>query len=232
MLLAEILNEAITIKRLEDTRSNDDQPSDAEVVSPEESTDDELDFDINSDEEYPDNTGAGGMPEEEAGGDDIANPISDGNQLSFSSFMQNSNSPLGSASISTPRPGENGADNDDTTNDGEDTNTEGDLNGPDNAAASQLINAASEDPSKQGVLRTVKNARLVYKRKGADGSYEELWAYNTGSGNITDELNHRQAILAGTDIPPAKLTSPDGQQSYEVWTTSNAEMMIIRGLPN
>lgn len=93
-----------------------------------------------------------------------------------------------------------------------------------------ITDQATEDPDKQGLIRTVKGSHLVYKRKSEDGTYEELWIYN--AGNMRDELEVRKAILAGTDIPTSKTQSPDGSQKYELWSAGNAEMLQIQGLPN
>jgi len=102
-----------------------------------------------------------------------------------------------------------------------------------NDEMSQLDDVASnatEDPDRQGTIRAVKKAHLVYKRESGDGGFEELWVYNVGT--MKDELETRKAILAGTDIPPGKTTSPDGTQTYSIWSTGNAEMLSIKGLPN
>ncbi len=102
-----------------------------------------------------------------------------------------------------------------------------------NDEMSQLDDVASnatEDPDRQGTIRAVKKAHLVYKRESGDGGFEELWVYNIGT--MKDELETRKAILAGTDIPPGKTTSPDGTQTYSIWSTGNAEMLSIKGLPN
>jgi hypothetical protein len=88
----------------------------------------------------------------------------------------------------------------------------------------------SENPNRQGLIRTIKNAHLVYKRQTPDGTYNELWIYNIGNGKFRDELVIRRAILAGTDIPPNKTKSPDGTQEYEVWTIGNAQLVQITGL--
>jgi hypothetical protein len=93
-----------------------------------------------------------------------------------------------------------------------------------------LAGDATEDPDRQGLIRTVKDAHLVYKRNTEDGTFEELWVYNVST--LRDELNVKKAILAGTDIPPNKTASPDGSQTYEIWSAGNAEMILIRGLPN
>lgn len=89
---------------------------------------------------------------------------------------------------------------------------------------------ATEDPNRQGLIRTVKNAHLVYKRETEEGTYEELWLYNVS--DFRTELSTKKAILAGTDIPTNKTRSPDGSQTYTTWAAGNAEMLLIRGLPN
>lgn len=86
-----------------------------------------------------------------------------------------------------------------------------------------------EDPNRRGMIRTVKGAHLVYKREVEDGTYEELWIYNAST--LRDEITIRKAVLAGTDIPVNKSQSPDGAQSVETWAAGNAELMLIRGLP-
>lgn len=90
--------------------------------------------------------------------------------------------------------------------------------------------AASQDPDRQGVLRVVPGAHLVYKRETEDGTFEELWIYNVGK--LQDELNIRKAVLAGTDIPVNKKFSPDGEQTFEIWSAGNAELLHVMGLPN
>lgn len=93
-----------------------------------------------------------------------------------------------------------------------------------------VADKATEDPDHQGLIRKVENAHLVYKRQTPDGTYDELWVYNVGN-NMENELKIRKAILAGTDIPTNKTTSPDGGQEYEIWTAGNVEMLLIKGLP-
>lgn len=100
-----------------------------------------------------------------------------------------------------------------------------------NTELDQIVNqAASQNPDRQGVIRVVANAHLVFKRQVEDGSYTELWIYNVGK--LQDELKVRKAILAGTDIPPNKKVSPDNEQSFEIWSSGNAELLRITGLPN
>ncbi len=88
-----------------------------------------------------------------------------------------------------------------------------------------------EDPTRAGVIRTVDNAHLIYKKQSENGTYEELWIYNVNV-NANDELKIRRDILAGTDIPPQKTRSPDGVQTYISTTMGNAQMLEVRGLPN
>lgn len=87
------------------------------------------------------------------------------------------------------------------------------------------------DPDRAGIIRTVDNAHLVFKRQSEDGSYEELWIYNLHD-STNDELKIRRAVLSGTDIPPKKTKSADGAQKYTITTLGNAQMMKIVGLPN
>ena len=88
-----------------------------------------------------------------------------------------------------------------------------------------------EDPDRQGVLRTVKSAHLVFKRKDEEGTYEELWIYKIG-GKIKDELEIRRDILSATDIPRGETKSEDETQSYELWTPGkDVQFLLISGLP-
>lgn len=93
-----------------------------------------------------------------------------------------------------------------------------------------IADEATSDPDRQGLIRTVKDAHLVYKRDTEDGTFEELWIYNLTT--LRGELDVKKAILAGTDIPTNKTRSPDGSQTYEIWSSGNAEMILIKGLPN
>jgi hypothetical protein len=88
-----------------------------------------------------------------------------------------------------------------------------------------------DDPDKQGVIRAIPNTHLVYKRQQEDGTFDELWHYNIGD-DFKKELKIRRAILAGTDIPINRMKSPDGSQTYELWTVGNGQMLKIQGLPN
>jgi len=88
-----------------------------------------------------------------------------------------------------------------------------------------------EDPNHQGVIRKVKDAHLVYKRQDEEGTYEELWMYKAGE-EVSDELDVRRDVLAGTDIPPGKTKSKDNTQKFDLWTSGNVQFLHITGLPN
>ena len=97
-----------------------------------------------------------------------------------------------------------------------------------------IVDKAVEDPNRQGLIRTVKKAHLVYKREAEDGTFEELWVFNVG--DLKDELKTRKAILSGTDIPAGQTSSPDDgngiAQEYKMWTAGNIEFIKITGLQN
>ena len=96
-----------------------------------------------------------------------------------------------------------------------------------------------EDPDRQGLIRTVDNAHLIYKRKSEDGTFEELWIYNIGvdfgpdtKTPFADEMEVRNDILASTDIDNNDTESEDRTQSYTLTTMGNAQFMHVTGLPN
>lgn len=135
---------------------------------------------------------------------------------------------------SVPEPSEEDTGEFDLDSDSDIQDTLPDPNGEENAEPDPeldgIVNQAVEDPDRAGLIRTVKNAHLVYKRKTEDGTFEELWMYNISS--LRDELEVRKSILAGTDIPVNKTRSPDGEQTYSIWSAGNAELLHIEGLPN
>lgn len=88
-----------------------------------------------------------------------------------------------------------------------------------------------EDPDYQGMIRTVKGAYLIYKRRTPEGDFEELWIYNVGK-DIRQETTIRRAILAGTDIDPGRQKSEDGTQQASATTAGNVQFLKISGLPN
>ena len=85
------------------------------------------------------------------------------------------------------------------------------------------------DPNRAGVIRRVKGAHLVYKREQSDGTYEEMWIYNSGSFDL--DLKTKKAIIAGTDIPENDTRSPDGTQNVIMWSAGNCDVLVITGLP-
>lgn len=91
-----------------------------------------------------------------------------------------------------------------------------------------------EDPSRQGVIRKVEGAHLVYKKKNQSGTFDELWMFpykdSFISGNLKKTVEIKRAILAGTDIPVKDNTSPDGSQTYEQKIVGNAQFVFIRGI--
>lgn len=89
----------------------------------------------------------------------------------------------------------------------------------------------AQDPNKEGLIRRVPGAHLVYKRKVEDGTYNELWVYKIQK-DIREDAKVREQILAGTDIPIQKMQSDDGTQTYDLWTIGDVQMMSIAGLPN
>lgn len=226
MLLTEILQEAITFKRLTPAKPEEDDTLDFDIgdIDADRPPEDDLQFpEPDSEFDNPEDADAEVNPEEDMG---VAIPGENDDTTSFSTFMGGGGGAgLGSASVSTPQPSEPGGED-------EMMGGEGSEDGDSDGAMDQLANKATEDPNKQGLIRNVKGAHLVYKRQSEDGTYDELWVYNVQDGDFSKEIKRRRDILSGTDIPPNKTTSPDGAQSYEIWTTSNAEMLLIKGLPN
>lgn len=89
------------------------------------------------------------------------------------------------------------------------------------------------DPDKQGVIRTVNGAHLVFKRQTDDGRFEELWIIKHDDDNkFQNQLDIRRDILAGTDIPITKTKSDDKTQKVELWDVGNIQFISIMGLPN
>lgn len=87
------------------------------------------------------------------------------------------------------------------------------------------------NPNKQGLIRTVNGAHLIYKRRMDNGLFDELWGYNT-EPKMNKEYKIRSNILNGTDIDPNSTSSEDGSQYYTLWTVGNAQFVLISGLPN
>jgi len=121
---------------------------------------------------------------------------------------------------------------------GQNQETEDDAFGNTQASQSTLqgdMGAESDDElndeDRRGIIRSVDDAHLVFKRQTEDGTFEELWIYNAGS-TLDDDVAIRRAILAGTDIPRNKTQSEDGSQTYTLETMGNAQMLHIRGMQN
>lgn len=133
-----------------------------------------------------------------------------------------------SEDLLSPDNTEQGVGDDNLEGKGELDDTEEDPN--DDNELEQVASKATENPDRQGVVRAVRGAHMVYKRQVEDGTYEELWVFNSPD-TIAKNMHIRKAILAGTDIPTNKTSSPDGKQQYELWTAGNAELLNIKGLP-
>lgn len=88
-----------------------------------------------------------------------------------------------------------------------------------------------EDPDKQGLIRTISGAHLIYKREGHNGTFTEMWMVRVGP-NHRDEEKIRSAILDGTDIDQRLGASTNGEQTYEIWTCNDRQILKISGLPN
>lgn len=88
---------------------------------------------------------------------------------------------------------------------------------------------SEESHDKMGLIRKIKGAHLVFKRQVEDGTYTEMWIYYD---DIINSTNVRQEILAGTDIDPKTGFSEDKQQTYEIWSPGNVEILVITGLPS
>lgn len=82
----------------------------------------------------------------------------------------------------------------------------------------------------EGLIRTVKGAYMVFKRLTPSNNYEELWIYNTN--NVKYQTKIRNSILAGTDVDPISLISPDGEQKATMYSKGNVQFLHIDGLPN
>lgn len=89
----------------------------------------------------------------------------------------------------------------------------------------------NKNSDKQGLIRKIKGAHLVYKRINEDGTYDELWMYNISRGS-RNEYEIRSEILANTDIEQKSGVSASGTQKYILWTNNNVQMMQVTGLPN
>lgn len=94
-----------------------------------------------------------------------------------------------------------------------------------------VIDDESDEENFQGIIRTVKGANLVYKRKDTDGDFTELWIYNIGK-DMKHSNNVKRAIVAGTDIDPSRMESEDGTQKMDLYSIGNVQYLELSGLPN
>ena len=89
-----------------------------------------------------------------------------------------------------------------------------------------------KDMNRQGLIRKVKNAHLIYKRENETDTYDELWVYRSGKDGIKSEIDIKNDIVSGTDIPVDGLKSDDGEQFYEIWHVGEVIFLKIFNLPN
>lgn len=88
------------------------------------------------------------------------------------------------------------------------------------------------DLNRQGMIRLVKNAHLVYKRENDTDRFDELWIYKMKENGVYYDIDIKNDILSGTDIPLNAVTSEDGEQTYELWNSGNIVFLKIFNLPN
>jgi len=91
------------------------------------------------------------------------------------------------------------------------------------------------DPDRQGSIRTIPDAHLVYKRKNDHNLYDELWIYKQNQHDSWTMKTY-DVIIAGSDIPKGSTSSPDNTQTVERWEvgdpTNTLVFVHIKGLPN
>lgn len=146
---------------------------------------------------------------------------------------QNPMDPLGMDDPMADPAGQTDEFNLDLSQGGEDTIEDDDIGDQFSGDEAQAnLDQPPENLDRQGLIRKVDGAHLVYKRQDEEGTYEELWIYNVNPNDYQDSMNTRKAILAGTDIPPGQTESEDGSQMYDIWTAGNAELLKITGMPN
>ena len=82
------------------------------------------------------------------------------------------------------------------------------------------------DPDRQGDIRTVPDAHLVYKRKNENNLYDELWIFKINQHD-TWTMKTYDAIMAGTDIPKGSTSSDDDTQSVERWEVGDPKNTLV-----
>lgn len=90
---------------------------------------------------------------------------------------------------------------------------------------------SNDDPDRQGAIRTVEGAHLVYKRQSEDGTYEELWIYREND-DFHNEIEIKRAIVAGTDIEVDDIKDEESEQKVEMWAAGNIQMIKLSNLQN
>lgn len=107
----------------------------------------------------------------------------------------------------------------------------------DNSDISQLgtltkITRLDKSEKDSGLIRSVDDAHLVYKRKNSTDRYDELWMYFLKHDNKFQDFKLKKNILAGTDIPSNAQSSADGVQTYELWYVGNIGFLHVINLPH
>lgn len=82
------------------------------------------------------------------------------------------------------------------------------------------------NPDRLGIVRIVKDAHLVFKRKDEHNKYVELWVFKENKISKTAGRIYN-AILAGTDIPVGSIQSQDGLQTVIKWEVGPADNTLI-----
>lgn len=96
------------------------------------------------------------------------------------------------------------------------------------AKAEQNQKLVVDDLKVQGSVRRVSRAKLLWKKKEGDGTFTERWMYLAQS--ISDLVEIKRKILAGTDIPVNKTTSPDGHQGFVMEQFGDCVFLTINGV--
>ena len=84
-----------------------------------------------------------------------------------------------------------------------------------------------KDPNRHGLIRTIKDAHLIYKRENDTSRFDELWMYKIKSGVIYQDIDIKTDILSGTDIPMNNVASEDGEQTYDIWYSGDIVFLKI-----
>ena len=83
----------------------------------------------------------------------------------------------------------------------------------------------------QGNVRTVQNARLIYKRKQPNGTYEELWLFNVSSDpKINAKIKKDILTITNIDDTDERRISPDGGQTHETSVIGNIAYVKVSGI--